>query len=177
MIGGPVADLAVDREAPPAPCREGEERDGRGDRRPRPEDALRHEVEDAREGQRGRYRPGDRLAVPFPQDVVLVPLAEAQPVVRGGGEEEDEGRRSAQKGRVVDVALEIVQSSELGGEGDGEEEAEEDGGARDERPQLLEELAELALLERIGALDEAELREANARGHAAAFRRPVGLFA
>jgi adenosine deaminase len=36
---------------------------------------------------------------------------------------------------------------------------------------------ELALLERIGALDEAELREANARGHAAAFRRPVGLFA
>jgi adenosine deaminase len=35
---------------------------------------------------------------------------------------------------------------------------------------------ELELLLRIGALEEAELREANARGHAAAFRRPVGLF-
>jgi adenosine deaminase len=36
---------------------------------------------------------------------------------------------------------------------------------------------ELELLLRIGALDEAELREANARGHAAAFRRPVGIAA
>ena len=36
---------------------------------------------------------------------------------------------------------------------------------------------ELQLLRRIGALDEAELSEANARGHAAAFRRPVGLLA
>jgi adenosine deaminase len=36
---------------------------------------------------------------------------------------------------------------------------------------------ELELLLRIGALDEAELREANARGHGAAFRRPVGLLA
>jgi len=36
---------------------------------------------------------------------------------------------------------------------------------------------ELELLLRIGALDETELREANARGHAAAFRRPVGLLA
>jgi adenosine deaminase len=34
---------------------------------------------------------------------------------------------------------------------------------------------ELELLLRIGALDEAGLREANARGHAAAFRRPVGV--
>jgi adenosine deaminase len=34
---------------------------------------------------------------------------------------------------------------------------------------------ELELLLRIGALDETELREANARGHAAAFRRPVGV--
>jgi len=32
---------------------------------------------------------------------------------------------------------------------------------------------ELELLARIGALDEDELREANARGHAAAFRRPL----
>ncbi len=32
---------------------------------------------------------------------------------------------------------------------------------------------EFELLARIGALDEEELREANARGHAAAFRRPV----
>jgi adenosine deaminase len=36
---------------------------------------------------------------------------------------------------------------------------------------------ELELLLRIGALDEEELREANARGHAAAFRRPVALLA
>jgi adenosine deaminase len=36
---------------------------------------------------------------------------------------------------------------------------------------------ELELLLRIGALDEQELREANARGHAAAFRRPVGVVA
>jgi adenosine deaminase len=36
---------------------------------------------------------------------------------------------------------------------------------------------ELELLLRIGALDEGELREANARGHAAAFRRPVALLA
>ncbi|HEX5027274.1 MAG TPA: hypothetical protein VFV56_00530 [Gaiellaceae bacterium] len=34
---------------------------------------------------------------------------------------------------------------------------------------------ELALLLRIGALDEDGLREANARGHAAAFRRPLAL--
>jgi adenosine deaminase len=34
---------------------------------------------------------------------------------------------------------------------------------------------ELELLLRIGALDETELREANARGHAAAFRRTVGV--
>ena len=34
---------------------------------------------------------------------------------------------------------------------------------------------ELELLHRIGALDEVELREANARGHAAAFRRSVGV--
>ncbi len=34
---------------------------------------------------------------------------------------------------------------------------------------------ELELLLRIGALDEAGLREANARGHAAAFRRRVGV--
>ena len=34
---------------------------------------------------------------------------------------------------------------------------------------------ELELLERIGALDENELREANARGHAAAFKRTVGV--
>ena len=34
---------------------------------------------------------------------------------------------------------------------------------------------ELELLLRIEALDEDELREANARGHAAAFRRPVGI--
>ena len=32
---------------------------------------------------------------------------------------------------------------------------------------------EFALLERIGALDEDELREANARGHEAAFVRSV----
>jgi adenosine deaminase len=36
---------------------------------------------------------------------------------------------------------------------------------------------ELELLLRIGALDEPGLREANARGHAAAFRRPVGVAA
>jgi adenosine deaminase len=36
---------------------------------------------------------------------------------------------------------------------------------------------ELELLHRIGALDEVELREANARGHAAAFRRRVGATA
>ena len=36
---------------------------------------------------------------------------------------------------------------------------------------------ELELLLRIGALDEEQLREANARGHAAAFRRPVGVAA
>ena len=36
---------------------------------------------------------------------------------------------------------------------------------------------ELELLLRIGALDELGLREANARGHAAAFRRPVGVAA
>jgi adenosine deaminase len=36
---------------------------------------------------------------------------------------------------------------------------------------------ELELLYRIGALDEAGLREANARGHAAAFRRRVGVAA
>ena len=36
---------------------------------------------------------------------------------------------------------------------------------------------ELELLLRIGALDENELREANARGHAAAFQRPVGVTA
>ena len=36
---------------------------------------------------------------------------------------------------------------------------------------------ELELLLRIEALDEDELREANARGHAAAFRRPVGVAA
>jgi adenosine deaminase len=36
---------------------------------------------------------------------------------------------------------------------------------------------ELELLLRIGALDETALREANARGHAAAFRRPVGVAA
>ena len=36
---------------------------------------------------------------------------------------------------------------------------------------------ELELLHRIGALDEDELREANARGHAAAFRRSVGVAA
>jgi adenosine deaminase len=36
---------------------------------------------------------------------------------------------------------------------------------------------ELELLHRIGALDEDELREANARGHAAAFRRSVGIAA
>jgi adenosine deaminase len=34
---------------------------------------------------------------------------------------------------------------------------------------------ELELLLRIGALDEPGLREANARGHAAAFRGPVGV--
>jgi adenosine deaminase len=34
---------------------------------------------------------------------------------------------------------------------------------------------ELELLLRIGALDEDGLREANARGHAAAFRRPLAL--
>jgi adenosine deaminase len=36
---------------------------------------------------------------------------------------------------------------------------------------------ELELLLRIGALDENELHEANKRGHAAAFRRPVGVAA
>jgi adenosine deaminase len=36
---------------------------------------------------------------------------------------------------------------------------------------------ELELLLRIGALDESGLREANARGHAAAFRRPVSVTA
>jgi adenosine deaminase len=36
---------------------------------------------------------------------------------------------------------------------------------------------ELELLLRIEALDEEELREANARAHAAAFRRPVGVAA
>jgi adenosine deaminase len=34
---------------------------------------------------------------------------------------------------------------------------------------------ELELLVRIGALDEDAVREANARGHAAAFRRRVGV--
>ena len=34
---------------------------------------------------------------------------------------------------------------------------------------------ELELLLRIGALDEDGLREANARGHAAAFRRAIGI--
>ena len=34
---------------------------------------------------------------------------------------------------------------------------------------------ELELLRRIGALDEEELREANARGHAAAFRRKTAV--
>ena len=36
---------------------------------------------------------------------------------------------------------------------------------------------ELELLLRIGALDETGLREANARGHAAAFRRSLGVAA
>ena len=36
---------------------------------------------------------------------------------------------------------------------------------------------ELELLLRIGALDETGLREANARGHAAAFRRSIGVAA
>ena len=43
--------------------------------------------------ERARHRACDGLAVPLAQGVLLVPLAEAEPVVRGGCQEEDERRR------------------------------------------------------------------------------------
>ena len=70
----------------------------------RPEDPLRHEVEDAGERERARHRAGDRLAVPLAQDVILVALAEAEAMVRRGSEEEDERDGRADERRVVDVA-------------------------------------------------------------------------
>ncbi|MBA3562010.1 MAG: hypothetical protein H0W35_04730 [Actinobacteria bacterium] len=74
-------------------------------------------------------------------------LSPARPdaVVRGRGEEEDERGRSAQQGDVVDVALGVTQVTELTRETDSEQEAEQDLGAGNQRSQLFQELAVLAL--------------------------------
>ena len=106
------------RVAPPAPGREREEDDGRR-RRPRsaPKTNDRDEVEDARQRERADDRACDRLAVRLAEHVVLVALAEAQPVVRGGREVEDERDRRADERAVVDVPLRVVRSRELAREG------------------------------------------------------------
>ncbi len=149
-----LAERAEEREAPPAPGREGEERERGDDRLRRAEDALGDEEEHAGEGQRARDRAGDRLAVGLAQQVVLVALAEAQPMVRGRSHVQDEGERRADERGVVDVALGVVQLAELAREADREQESEEHLCAGDERAQLLEQLVELALeplLELLGA--------------------------
>ena len=87
---------------------------------------------------------------------ILVALAEAQPVVRRGREEEDESdgraRRASRSRRSARCRVELVERAR---EADREQEAEEDVRARDERAELLEQLVVLALeprLERFRAL-------------------------
>ncbi len=89
--------------------------------------------------------PDDRLPIALAQHEVLVALAEAQTVVRRGGEEQDERDGRREERRVVDVALGVVESVELAGKANREQEAEEHLGAGNERPELFEQLAVLAL--------------------------------
>src|SRR6185312_13046769 len=119
------------------------ERGGGDDRLRGPEHEVGDEVEDARERERARDGAGDGLAVPLLQHVILVPLPEADAVVRRGREEEHERRRGAEERCVVDVAIGVAQVRERRREADREQEAEEDGAARYERAELLEELAVL----------------------------------
>jgi len=53
--------------------------------------------------------------VPFADHHVLVAFAEAQPVIGGGSQRQDEHDRRAQERAVVDVALDRVQFLELAG--------------------------------------------------------------
>ncbi len=86
-----------------------------------------------------------------------------------GRHEEDERDRGRHERAVVDVALNVVEIPELLREADREQEAEQDLGAGDERPQLLQELAVLALepgLRVLPALFLSDVRVAGI-GHAA----------
>ena len=102
-----------------------------------PEHEVGDEVEHARERERARHGASDGLPIPLPEQVVLVPLPEADTVVRSRREEEHERRRSAEERRVVDVAIGVADVCEHGREADREQEAEEDGGAGDQRAELL----------------------------------------
>jgi hypothetical protein len=66
-------------------------------------------------------------------------------VVGGGGEQKDERDRRGQEGSVEDIALDRAQVGERAGKANGEQEAEQDLGAGDEGPQLLEQLAVFTL--------------------------------
>jgi hypothetical protein len=83
--------------------------------------------------------------LPFADHHVLVAFPEAQAVVGGGGQQQDQRDRRAQERGVVDGALDGVQVGERGGKADGEEEAEQDLGAGDEGAKFLEQLAVFAL--------------------------------
>jgi len=83
--------------------------------------------------------------VPFADHHVLVAFAEAQPVIGGGSQRQDEHDRRAQERAVVDVALDRVQFLELAGKRMASRKPNRTSAPGDEGAQLLKQLAVLAL--------------------------------
>src|SRR4051794_12947739 len=142
---GSISERRQERQPEPEQADDDEQR-GRGrDRRPPGEHEVDHEQHDRLE-RHGRGRDSrDREPVADPDHALLVAVPEAKAVkcARGGEERDRDGGR--QERDHEHVALELGDPRPALGERDGEEEREENGDARKNDAQLVQQLDQLAV--------------------------------
>src|SRR4029077_20002744 len=142
---GPEAEPAPQRQREPE---EGEDEQGQGAGHHRgrgAEEDRRDQRDRAGHRQRQEEKAGDREAVRVEDQFALLLIAEGEAVVSRGGDQQDRRYRRAEQGDEVDSLLEFGDLREVLLKRDREQEGEEHLHARQRHPQLLQQLAEVAV--------------------------------
>jgi len=102
-----------------------------------------HHYADQGDGEHGQSR--DHAAITEADDALLVVIAEVQPVVRRGGDQQRDRDQRRGQGDEIGIALKVRGLAEALLEGHREQEREQDLGPGKRDPELVEQLDQLAV--------------------------------